>query len=142
MNPLVTPARLPRVFEESSELARDFAKASKSAATRRAYASDIAIFVEWCRSRGLNPLPASAVVVGAFLADQAALGKRPSTLGRRLAAVRYFHRAANEASQTAEEGVKAVLAGIRRSVDAAPVRKKAATSDIVLAMAADTKSLR
>jgi hypothetical protein len=44
------------------ELARDFAKAAKSAATLRAYRSDIAIFVEWCRSRGLNPLPASAEV--------------------------------------------------------------------------------
>jgi hypothetical protein len=29
------------------ELARDFAKAAKSAATQRAYRSDIAILVEW-----------------------------------------------------------------------------------------------
>jgi len=139
MNPLVTlelPASLPRVFEESSKLAHDFAKASKSAATRRAYASDIAIFVEWCRSRGLNPLPASAEVVSAFLADEATHGKRPSTLGRRLAAIRYFHRAANEASPTSEESVKAVLAGIRRTVGAAPGRKKAATADLVLGMVA------
>ena len=91
-----------------------------------------------CRSRGLNPLPASAEVVGGFLA---AFGKRPSTLGR-LAAIRHFHRAAKEASPTSEESVKAVLAGIRRTVGAAPVRKKAATSDIVIAMAADAKSLR
>jgi hypothetical protein len=89
-------------------------------------------------SRGLNPLPASAEVVGGFLA---AFGKRPSTLGR-LAAIRHFHRAAKEASPTSEESVKAVLAGIRRTVGAAPVRKKAATSDIVIAMAAEAKSLR
>jgi site-specific recombinase XerD len=133
---------VPRLFEESSELARDFAKASKSAATRRAYGSDIAIFAEWCRTRGLTTLPASAEVVSAFLADQAARGKRPSTLGRRLAAIRYFDRAANEASPTPEESVKAVLAGIRRTVGTAPARKKAATSDVVIAMAADTKSLR
>jgi hypothetical protein len=133
---------VPAVFTEALELAHDFAKAAKSAATQRAYSSDIAIFVEWCRGRGLNPLPASGEVVGAFLAAQAAHGKRPSTLGRRLAAIRYFHRAANEASPTSEESVKAVLAGIRRTVGAAPVRKKAATSDIVIAMAADAKSLR
>jgi site-specific recombinase XerC len=58
-----------------------------------------------------------------------------------LAAIPYFHRAANEASPTAEESVKAVL-GIRRTVGGAPVRKKAATSDIVIAMAAEGKSLR
>src|SRR5262245_23074456 len=44
-------------------------------------------------------------------------------------------------SPTSEESVKAVLAGIRRTVGAAPVRKKAATSDIVIAMASDTTSL-
>jgi hypothetical protein len=37
------------------------------------HSSDIAIFIEWCRSRGLNSLPASAEVVGPFLADHAAL---------------------------------------------------------------------
>jgi site-specific recombinase XerD len=143
MNALVViESSVPAVFSEALELAHDFAKAAKSAATQRAYSSDIAIFVDWCRSRGLSALPASAEVVGAFLAAQAALGKRPSTLGRRLAAVRYFHRAANEASPTAEESVKAVLAGIRRTVGAAPTRKKAATSDIVIAMAAESQSLR
>jgi len=132
----------PAVFTEALELANHFAKASKSAATQRAYSNDMAIFVEWCRGRGLTALPASAEMVSAFLADQAALGRHPSTLGRRLAAIRYFHRAANETSPTSAESVKAVLAGIRRTVGAAPVRKKAATSDIVIAMAADTTSLR
>jgi hypothetical protein len=83
---LESTASVPLVCAESLKLARDFAKAARLAATRRAYSGDIAIFVEWCRSRRLNPLPASAGVVGAFLADQAALGKRASTLGRRFAA--------------------------------------------------------
>jgi site-specific recombinase XerC len=144
MNALVVvkPSLAPGVFTEALELAKDFAKAAKSAATQQAYSSDMTIFVEWCRGRGLTALPTSAEVVSAFLADQAALGRRPSTLGRRLAAIRYFHRAANEASPTSQQSVKAVLAGIRRTVSAAPVRKKAATSDIVIAMAADTTSLR
>jgi hypothetical protein len=105
MNALVIiEPRAPAVFTKALELAHDFAKAAKSAATQRAFA------------------------------DQAAIGKRPSTLGRRLAAIRYFHRAVNEASPTAEESVKAVLAGIRRTVGAVPVRrKKAATFDIVIA---------
>jgi site-specific recombinase XerD len=85
---------------------------------------------------------AAADTVAAFLADQAATGSHPSTLGRRLAAIRYTHRAAGHDSPAADERVRAVLAGIRRTVGAAPVRKKAATSDVVIAMAAPGASLR
>jgi integrase len=43
---------------------------------------------------------------------------------------------------TGDEKVKAVLSGIRRTIGAAPVRKKAATSDMVIAMSATGASLR
>jgi integrase len=42
---------------------------------------------------------------------------------------------ANVPSPIGAETIKATLSGIRRSIGAAPVRKKAATSDIVLGMA-------
>jgi site-specific recombinase XerD len=95
-----------------------------------------------CRSRGLSALPATAESLCAFLADQATLGKRASTLGRRLAAVRYFHRAAGYETPTSDEKVKTVLSGIRRTIGAAPVRKRAATADIVIAMSSAATSLR
>jgi site-specific recombinase XerD len=129
----VRPA-LPAELTATLELAADFAKASKAPATQAAYASDFRIFDSWCRARGLSALPASAATVAAFLADEATAGKRASTLGRRLAAIRYFHRADGQETPTADEKVKAVLSGIRRTIGAAPVRKKAATSDIVLGM--------
>jgi site-specific recombinase XerD len=116
------------------ELAADFAKASKAKATQDAYASDFRIFESWCRPRGLRALPATAESLCAFLADEASAGRRASTLSRRLAAIRYFHRAAGYDTPTGDEKVKAVLSGIRRTIGAAPVRKKAATSDIVLGM--------
>jgi site-specific recombinase XerD len=104
----------------------------------------MAIFAEWCRSRDLTSLPASPDAVSAFLADEASRGRRPSTLGRRLAAIKYAHKAASEQNPTDDERVKATLAGIRRSIGAAPVRKRAATSDLVLGMvgAIGTKTLR
>ena len=71
----------------------------------------------------------------AFLAAQAGAGKRASTLQRRLAAIGYMHKIASVPSPIGAEAIKATL-GIRRSIGAAPVRKKAATSDIVLGMAA------
>src|SRR5262249_17986744 len=74
--------------------------------------------------------------------DEAAAGRRASTLGRRLAAIRYFHRAAGHETPTGDEKVKAVLSGIRRTIGAAPIRKRAATSDMVIAMSATGASLR
>jgi site-specific recombinase XerD len=125
---------LPVAFEAELELAADFAKASKAKATIAAYESDFRIFESWCRARGLSALPATPSTVCAFLAAQAGLGRRASTLGRRLAAVRYVHKLANETNPIGDETIKATLSGIRRTIGAAPVRKKAATSDIVLGM--------
>jgi site-specific recombinase XerD len=125
---------LPAELTATLELAADFARASKAPATRAAYESDFRIFDSWCRARGLNALPASAESLCAFLADEASAGRRTSTLGRRLAAVRHFHRLGGYDTPTTDEKVKAVLSGIRRTIGAAPVRKKAATSDIVLGM--------
>ena len=65
----------------------------------------------------------------AFFAAQAGAGKRASTLPRRLAAIGYMHKIASVPSPIGAEAIKATLSGIRRSIGAAPVRKKAATSD-------------
>jgi site-specific recombinase XerD len=89
-----------------------------------------------------DALPASPATLCAFLADEASAGRRASTLGRRLAAIRYFHRASGYETPTSDEKVKAVLSGIRRTIGAAPVRKRAATSDMVIAMSATGTSLR
>jgi site-specific recombinase XerD len=130
---VVEPA-LPAELLEPLRLAADFASNSKALATKAAYASDFRIFEPWCRARGISALPASPAAVAGFLADEASAGKRASTLGRRLAAIRYFHRAGGHETPTGDEKVKAVLSGIRRTIGAAPARKKAATADIVLGM--------
>jgi site-specific recombinase XerD len=130
----VAVTALPATVEAELALASDFAKASKSKATQKAYGSDFRIFDAWCRERGLDSLPAAAASVGAFLAAQASLGKRAATLGRRLAAIKYFHGLAGEPDPTGDKTIKATLSGIRRSIGAAPIRKRAATADIVLGM--------
>jgi site-specific recombinase XerD len=133
---------LPAALAAPLRLAADFAKASKAPATQAAYGSDFRIFEDWCAARGLSALPATAAALCGFLADETVAGKRASTLGRRLAAIPYFHRAAGYDTLTADEKVKAVLSGIRRTIGAAPVRKRAATSDMVIAMSATGTSLR
>ena len=65
-----------------------YARAAKSPATRRAYGSDFEIFRSWCEAKRLCPLPASTEAVAAFLAFDVKNGTKPTTLTRRLAAIR------------------------------------------------------
>jgi site-specific recombinase XerD len=76
--------------------------------------------------------------VAAFLASEAKRGVKPSTIARRLAAIRYAHKLAGHASPTASEAVKATLRGIKRTSRGAPNRKAPATADKINAMAAAT----
>src|ERR1700739_3281850 len=129
------------------EIAKDFARASKAAATRRAYQKDFARFTAWCAQRHLHAIPATPETVAAFLAAEAARGIKPASIGRRVAAIRYAHKlAGHDDPPTGSEVVKATVNGIRRTVGAAPVRKAPATADKVVAMAvlavADLKGLR
>ena len=59
-----------------------------------------------------------------------------STLGRRVAAIRYAHKLAALPPPTDAEAVKATLGGIRRSIGLAPVKKAPAIVDRIKAMAA------
>jgi site-specific recombinase XerD len=106
---------LPGGLGPDLEAAISYARAEKSPGTRKAYETDHRLFAAWCE-KGVPSLPASAETVAAFLAAEADSGKRPSTLGRRLAAIRYFHKLAGLPTPTDAEAVKATLRGIRRSV--------------------------
>jgi hypothetical protein len=85
---------------------------------------------------GCSPLPASAKAGASFLAFDVKNGTKPTTLSRRLAAIRYAHTLAGHPSPTASEAVKATLRGIKRTVRHHPARKAPATSDRVTAMVA------
>jgi integrase len=116
------------------EIARDFARASKAAATRRAYQKDFARFTVWCAERKLSAVPATPRRSRHF--------SPPKPLG-----VRYAHKlTGHNDPPTSSEVVKATVHGIRRALGAAPVRKAPATADKVVAMAAladtDLKGLR
>jgi integrase len=60
---------------------------------------------------------------------------RPSTIGRRVAAIRYAHKLAGLPLPTDDERVRATMRGIRRSLGAARAKKTPATVERILAMA-------
>jgi site-specific recombinase XerD len=117
------------------EDAADYVRAAKAAATRRAYRSDFRIFQAWCAPKHICPLPASPETIVAFLAAEAKRGIKPSTIGRRIAAIHCAHKMAGHASPTSSEAVKATLRGIKRTTRTTPARKLPATSDKIVALA-------
>ena len=137
---------LPTALAPELEEAAGYALAEKAEATRRAYRSDFALFRAWCEAKDVTALPASPGAVAAFLAAEASRGTKPSTISRRLAAIRYAHQLGGHEPPTNSEAVKATLRGIRRTAGCAPARKAPATADKVLAMVAkantDLKGLR
>ena len=99
---------------ELTERAQEYAEASRSDATRAAYATDWRLFSRWCsKTRLPTTIPVNPQVVVAYLADQAATLSAP-TLARRLSAIKYQHHQIGEWSPTDHPQVVATLAGIRR----------------------------
>jgi len=122
------------LLADDVEVARGYAEKSLAEGTRAAYRSDINVFKAWCEARSVAAVPASPEVVASFAASQAEQGRKPSTISRRLAAIRMLHRASGLETPTNSEIVTATMRGIRREHGAAPARKTAATSEVVLAM--------
>ena len=125
---------LPATLEADAEAARDFARESLSPATRRAYRSDIRAFEAWCDARGVLAIPAEPEAVASFLAHEAQRGLAVSSISRRAAAIRLFHRAAGHATPTESELVRSTLRGIRRTLGVAPKQKKPLTSELLLSL--------
>ena len=119
---------------EALKAAAGYAKASRSAATWRAYEADWKGFSHWCRAVDLLPLPATSHTVALFIAAEAKRGRAPSTLGRRLAAIRLMHVGAQYPSPHDALEVDEVLRGIRRAWKRPPTHKAPAVDDKIMRM--------
>jgi site-specific recombinase XerD len=126
----------PAAIDPDLASAVELAKAEKALSTRKAYGTDYRIFKGYCDGKDVSSLPASAETVAAFLAAQSGSGTKSSTIGRRVAAIRYAHKLAGVPTPTDAEAVKATVRGIRRTHTVAKVRKSPAVSVKVLAMVA------
>jgi hypothetical protein len=112
MNTLTITGNSFPLTQSISDDTRNFVTESTAASTRKAYRSDLTIFVGWCESMNLESLPASPATIANFLAHQANGGISPSTLNRRIAAIRYAHEAAGINTPTGDKLVASTLKGI------------------------------
>lgn len=130
-DPLPPLANAPQDPGNSDLLARLLAqaeasfRAARAGSTLRAYGHDWKQFRAWCERNRLVPLPASAQTVILYSTDLTKNEhKKWNTLSRRLAAISQLHQQAGYESPTQTWAVKQFLAGLRRELGIAPVRKK------------------
>ena len=138
MDKSVTPSRSALAqleLDQALDAARRYSRKSRADSTWRAYRSDWRQFEGWCQTVALPSLPADPDTVAMFVASQAADGLNPSTLNRRLAAIRLVHLGAGHASPHNALKVVEVMRGIRRDWGQPPAKKAAAIDEDVKRMA-------
>jgi len=94
--------------------AQAYQDAADAPSTLRAYASDLKNYQAWCGKNGLEALPATPEVVGAYLAA-AGEGYAMQTLRRRVAAIARASGVAGHPLDTKHPAIRETLRGIGRT---------------------------
>ena len=94
-----------------------------SPATMRSYYSDVEAFEAWCIARDIVPFPAAVPTLCEFLEDQGHT-KAPSTVRRRLYAIRKVHRLLRLPDPTYDEDINLAFRRVRRRRAARPQQAK------------------
>src|ERR1700677_1690001 len=134
-------ANAPAHLVTLAETARDYAEASSSANTRRAYASDWRHYLAWTRRHAFPALPPDPQVLGLYIAACAsgAIAGNPCsvrTIERRLSALAWNFAQRGEAFDRADRHVATVLAGVRRTQGRPREQKEAVLRNELLEMIA------
>ena len=96
-------------------------------ATMRSYRADVEAFNRWCFENGIDrPFPASMETVCHFLKDQGEQ-KAPSTLQRRLYAIRKVHRLLRFPDPTYDEKINLTFRKVKRACAIRPKQAKGLT---------------
>ncbi|WP_242417499.1 hypothetical protein [Sphingomonas panni] len=148
---------LPDLAPDDRERVDAYVGRASADATLRAYKSDWRLFCAWCGEAGYRPLPATPTTVAAFLTLLAETGFAPrepqrtkrgrimprqeprplgkATIGRRLAAIVFAHRAADMEPPTTQPDAarlqKAMRAIRKDKKDELPAKKRAADGDVL-----------
>lgn len=148
---------LPQLAAHDSARVDAYVARASADATLRAYKSDWRLFCAWCGENGYRPLPATPATVAAFLTLLAERGfvpaaprrtkrgkvlprKEPAplgraTIGRRLAAIVFAHRAADVEPPTSQPDaarLEKAMRGIRKEKKGEqPAKKRAADGDVL-----------
>ncbi len=119
-------------FSDYSGRIRHLVEASVASETRRAYASRLKRFVNWCNEKGFSSTyPIEAEILAMYITDMAGDGLSNATITQTMAAVSTTHKAQGLNSPTESLLVKKVLKGFRREYGTAHKKHDAATVEVV-----------
>ncbi|WP_229366079.1 hypothetical protein [Fibrisoma montanum] len=111
-----TSVVVPSTEQLTQQTANYFRKGIEGAVnTRIAYTADIKQLRNWLGQQGIDDLPISSATPATYLSDQVTSHKW-TTISRRLAAIRKWHRLHKHPDPSADENVRVVLEGIKRSI--------------------------
>ena len=97
-------------------------------ATLKSYVADVRLFIEWCDEHERQAMPADVETVCAFLESQAKF-LCPSSVRRRLYAIRKLHRLLRLPDPTWDEDVNITLRRVRRAKLNRPKQAKGMTRE-------------
>ncbi|MGE4574995.1 MULTISPECIES: site-specific integrase [Parachlamydia] len=118
-----------------SHLAKEFAKNARAKNTEKSYASDWRDFDSWCKSKGLNSLPAAPYSVACYLSDRATnafidpKGKlqnplKTASLSRRLSSISQAHRMVGMPFDRKHPAIQETWKGIKNTLGISQGRKE------------------
>jgi site-specific recombinase XerD len=113
---------------------KEFIYCSVAASTQKVYRSDFNIFRVWCESLNHQWMPAFPQVISQFLTEQAISGIKPSTLSRRLAAIKMACKAWECPDPTEHHIVKSTIKGIKRAKGTRVNKKSPVTAERLATM--------
>jgi site-specific recombinase XerD len=90
------------------------AKGAYSPNTERSWRADWQSFTAWCRSEGVQPLPAPADTVARYLREESAVGRAVATIRHRASTIAKAHQVTGLADPCAQEPVRLALRAIAR----------------------------
>ena len=106
--------------------------AALAESTRAVYAHVWRGWERWCAIRDIDPLPASAAAICAYLVERADQGASAGTVDGACSAISYQHRSHGLDDPILTEAVRQVRRGVRRTLGTAPQRlaRPLSTGDI------------
>lgn len=114
---------------ETGWTVEDFAEASRSEGTRRAYSASLRAFATWCNEQGCSSLPAAPEMVARYFTSMAIAGKKLATIHRAKAATDVAHKLSGYNPPCRDVRVRAVLSGIARRMGGTPEQKEPLVTD-------------
>lgn len=102
------------ILQELDARSKQYQKDSRSTSTKKAYRSDLELYIAWCDDNNLKSLPSEPSTVRRYITYMADNGRASSTISRAMTSISQAHKILGHATPTTHPEVTEVWKGIRR----------------------------